>query len=159
MTLATASVWLFVPGDRPDRFDRAGSSGANVAIVDLEDAVAPDRRSVARVAVVEALARGARIAVRVSSPSTADGSADLDALATCANRPLAIVVAKAEGVAELERVGALGVPLVPLVESAAGLLAAPTLARYPGTVRLAFGAVDFSLDVGCSPDPDVLGPV
>lgn len=159
MNLASARVWLFVPGDRPERFDRALASGADVVIVDLEDAVAPERRELARVAVVAALAGGAQFAVRISSPATHDGAADLEALATAPNLPLAVVVAKAERVADLERVGELGIPVVPLVESAAGLLAASVLAGYAATVRLAFGAVDFSLDAGCSTDPDVLGPV
>jgi citrate lyase beta subunit len=33
--------WLFTPGTRPDRFDKAAASGADVSIIDLEDAVAP----------------------------------------------------------------------------------------------------------------------
>ncbi|WP_145709562.1 aldolase/citrate lyase family protein [Rhodococcus rhodochrous] len=44
----TAATFLFVPGDRPDRFDRAAESGADVVIIDLEDAVAPTNRPAAR---------------------------------------------------------------------------------------------------------------
>ena len=36
-------TWLYVPGDRPDRFGSALSSGADVVIVDLEDGVHPSR--------------------------------------------------------------------------------------------------------------------
>ena len=39
---------LFVPGDRPNRFEKAAASGADAIIIDLEDAVAPDKKAEAR---------------------------------------------------------------------------------------------------------------
>src|ERR1700745_4216462 len=43
-----AYTWLFVPGDRPDRFAKAAASGADAIIIDLEDAIAPDRKAPVR---------------------------------------------------------------------------------------------------------------
>ena len=43
----TATTYLFVPGNRPDRIDKALASGADVVIVDVEDAVAPEDKSAA----------------------------------------------------------------------------------------------------------------
>lgn len=48
---------LFVPGDRPDRFDKAAACGADAIILDLEDSVAPSRKAFAREAVAEYLTR------------------------------------------------------------------------------------------------------
>lgn len=43
--IATARTLLFVPGDRPERFDKAAASGADQIIIDLEDADAPPART------------------------------------------------------------------------------------------------------------------
>ena len=66
-TVAAAVTALFVPGDRPERFAKAAASGADVVIIDLEDAVAPAAKSAALAAAVEAVAPsdgGARGACR-----------------------------------------------------------------------------------------------
>jgi len=52
---ATARSYLFVPGDRPERFAKAQASGADAVVLDLEDAVAPDKKEQARKNVVQAL--------------------------------------------------------------------------------------------------------
>ena len=52
------SSFLFVPGDRPDRFDKAVASGAHQVILDLEDAVAPGAKEGARRAVAAWAGRG-----------------------------------------------------------------------------------------------------
>ncbi|WP_173158951.1 aldolase/citrate lyase family protein [Phytohabitans suffuscus] len=49
-------TWLYVPGDRPDRFAKALASGADAVILDLEDAVAAPRKAYARSAVAEFVA-------------------------------------------------------------------------------------------------------
>lgn len=150
-----ACTFLFVPGDRPDRFDKARRSGADVVIVDLEDAVAPNAKAKARAATVEALHGGAIIAVRVSAPGTIDHEADL-AVLEGAPRPAAVIVAKSESADALSRVSALGTPVIPLVESAIGLARAPELAAAPGVTRLAFGALDFALDLDAELEPALL---
>ncbi|BAS06764.1 malyl-CoA lyase [Arthrobacter sp. Hiyo4] len=55
VTTASAVTALFVPGDRPERFSKAAASGADVVIIDLEDAVAEDSKSEALAAAVAAL--------------------------------------------------------------------------------------------------------
>ncbi|MGB4137715.1 MAG: aldolase/citrate lyase family protein, partial [Microbacterium sp.] len=53
-----ARTALFVPGDRPDRFGKAAASGADLVILDLEDAVAAPAKDGARRAVAAALSAG-----------------------------------------------------------------------------------------------------
>ena len=74
---------LFVPGARPDRFGKAAASGADTMIIDLEDAVLPDAKTEARTAALAWLTnRGeVRAGIRINSPRTAEGCADIAALA------------------------------------------------------------------------------
>lgn len=65
--LSTARTLLFVPGDRPDRFARAGAAGADVVILDLEDAVAGPRKDAARAEVRGWFAAGGTGGVRSNS--------------------------------------------------------------------------------------------
>jgi citrate lyase subunit beta/citryl-CoA lyase len=155
MQLDGARSVLFVPGTRPDRFGKALTSGADAVVIDLEDAVAPEHKSDARQHVVDWLtARPARAAVRINGLGSPEHDADVEALAFCS--PLAAVLPKAELIGDLralhERLP--DTPLLPLVETAAGLLAAATLARGPGVVRLALGSVDLQLDLDLA-DEDV----
>ncbi len=88
---------LFVPGDRPERFDKAAASGADALILDLEDSVSPANKHVARAAVAARLAARGGIAtfVRVN-PLDTDLLAD-DVAALHGLSPDAIVMPKAEG--------------------------------------------------------------
>jgi citrate lyase subunit beta / citryl-CoA lyase len=52
--IAYASTFLFVPGNRPERFTKALSSGAHAIIIDLEDAVAEEDKAAARSAIRQA---------------------------------------------------------------------------------------------------------
>ena len=142
-------AWLFVPADRPERFDKALASGADRVIVDLEDAVAPAARPAARAALAAWLASTpARVALRLNAADTADFEADLPLLRHAAVHT--VVLPKAEEVVVLARLHALrpDAALVPLVESAAGLAAARALAAMRGVERLAFGHIDFQVDLG-----------
>ncbi|WP_203884705.1 HpcH/HpaI aldolase/citrate lyase family protein [Planotetraspora kaengkrachanensis] len=139
--------WLFTPGDRPDRFAKAAASGADVGILDLEDAVAPQNKEAARAAVADALGwHGAY--VRVNGVDTVWHDDDMAAIT---GRPglLGVFLPKAESPEDLD---GLGVPAVALVETALGLENAALIAAHPDTVRLAFGNVDFSLDIGATDD-------
>src|SRR5690606_10057934 len=80
--LATARTWLFVPGDRPDRFGRAKASGAQVVIVDLEDAVAPASKHAAREAVHAELRGASDVVVRINAAGTPEHEADMLLLAS-----------------------------------------------------------------------------
>ena len=73
----SARAFLFVPGDRPERFDKAAAAGADVVIVDLEDAVGPEHKGAARDAVVAWLAEGGRAAVRVNAVDSPEHAAEV----------------------------------------------------------------------------------
>src|SRR5665213_1589505 len=75
------TVLLFVPGDRPERFAKAVASGADAAIVDLEDAVAPSAKPVARNAARLSFAAGLDAYVRINPSETPEGRADISTLA------------------------------------------------------------------------------
>ncbi|GAA3007791.1 HpcH/HpaI aldolase/citrate lyase family protein [Microbacterium aurantiacum] len=156
----TARTWLFVPGDRPERYAKALASGADMVIIDLEDAVAPSEKDRARYEASTAISRGGSFAVRVGATPGEDGERDVEALRAAGARPRAIVVAKAEDPAALDHVGrTLGAPVIALIESARGLEAASEIAAASSVARLALGAVDLSLDLDSVPDEDVLAPV
>ncbi len=169
-TIARASTLLFVPATRPERIAKALACGAGAVIVDLEDAVAPDDKAAARsalLAAVPALApeQRARLLVRTNAAGTPWHADDVAAVAACVAQGLAgAMVAKAESASTLRAVAqALGPRglLVPLVESNAGLDALDALARAPQVVRLAFGHLDFQVDLGmeCAADEAELLPV
>ncbi len=79
-----ARSWLFTPATRPDRFAKASEAGADVAILDLEDAVAPKDKTQARITALDYLAGspadGVLHALRVNGLDTRAGISDLDAL-------------------------------------------------------------------------------
>lgn len=142
-------TWLFVPGHRPERFDKALGSGADRIIVDLEDAVAPADKPAARAA-FEAWrpAEPGRVALRLNAP---DSPWFEDDLAAAARSAVATVVCpKAEDPGVLARVARAcpGAALVPLIESGAGLAAARSLAAAPSVRRLALGHIDLQVDLG-----------
>lgn len=128
-------------------------------IIDLEDAVAPEAKSAALAAALEAVAPsngGAAVAalVRVNPQGSAQYDADIKSLLSAARAPgsglLGIMVPKAEDAGALRQLYAdmpKHLALVPLVESALGLVNAVELTRVPGVTRLAFGAIDFALDI------------
>ena len=149
---------LFVPGSRPERFDKALAAGASAVIIDLEDAVAPSDKDAARAALAAWLRPEHAVIVRINSADTAWFERDL---ALCgAPGVAAVMVPKAERADTLAAVTAAGARgLLPLVESAAGLAALASLAVAPGVLRLAFGAIDLQVDLGLrDATEDELGP-
>lgn len=147
--LQSARSFLFVPGDRPDRFDKAAAAGADVVILDLEDAVGPEHKESAREAAATWLGDGGAAAVRVNAVGTAEHDADLQALEGAGAGLLGVVVPKTEDPEALSAVAArVGVPVIALVESAVGMVEAVELARADGVARLAFGHLDYAVDLG-----------
>ena len=138
---------LFVPGNRPDRFDKALAAGASAVIIDLEDAVAPADKNAARAAVAAWLRPQHGVILRINS---ADTPWFEDDLALCGAAGVAAVMCpKAESAESLAIITAAGAPaLLPLVESAAGLAHLAALAAAPGVWRLAFGSIDLQVDLG-----------
>jgi citrate lyase subunit beta/citryl-CoA lyase len=152
LTVAEARSWLFVPGDRRDRFGNAATSGADLVICDLEDAVATDRKTAARTEVVRWLQEGGVACVRINAHGTPHYDADVAALAGLPGLR-AVMVPKAEdsrAVTELSETVGPHTPVVPLVETALGVHRAYDLAGAQGVVRLAFGSLDFALDIGAT---------
>lgn len=148
---------LFVPASRPDRFAKALESGASCVIVDLEDAVAPDYKKSARDQLSDRLvdmspAQLAHIVVRINGTGTPWHDDDLRMLSEWTTKGIAgVMVPKAETADVLRAASAALGPaaaLVPLVESLAGLDAVDELAATAQVVRLAFGHLDFQLDLG-----------
>lgn len=152
-----ARTWLFVPGDRPERFAKATAAGADIVVLDLEDAVAPGQKAAARAHVTEWLAAApGPCAVRINGVRTAWHAEDLAAIARLPNsRPVLVMLAKAEDpTATTAVVDALptGSAVVALVETALGVTQAADLARLPGVARLAFGSYDFASQLGVDPE-------
>jgi citrate lyase subunit beta/citryl-CoA lyase len=139
--------YLFVPGHRPDRFDKACAAGADQVIIDLEDAVPPADKAAARAALAAWLSPARPVLVRINGAGSEWFSGDL---ALCGQPGVAgIVLPKAEREADLAALAAAGTrAILPLVESALGLWNCAVLARAPRVQRLVFGAIDFCLDLG-----------
>lgn len=159
--LASARSFLFVPADRTERLPKALASGAHGVIVDLEDAVAPQDKRGARHALLQAFAAlsaadAPRVLIRVNAVATEWHADDCWLLRQLAPRGLGgAMLSKAEDAAATAAVAeAAGGAVLPLVESAAGLHAAVEVARARGVLRLAFGNLDFQVDLGmqCGPD-------
>ena len=157
---------LYVPGDKEAMLAKAPSRGADVPILNLEDAVAPANKELAREAVAHALRTldfgRAEVVVRINPPETDTGYRDLLAVAPLAPRAILLPkVSSAEAVRfvawTLERLEGLHglaagqIRLMCMIESAAGVLNAVEIAAcHPRVDALVFGAADFSLEVGCT---------
>lgn len=138
---------LFVPGARPDRFDKALAAGASAVVVDLEDAVPPADKDRARAAVQAWLAPDHRVVLRINA---ADTPWFTDDLALCGHPGVAaVMVPKAERADTLAAVRQAGArALLPLIESAAGFAALAEVAAAPGVNGLVFGSIDMQVDLG-----------
>ena len=150
--LVRARTLLFVPGDRPDRYAKAASAGADVMIIDLEDAVAPEAKASARESAAQWFAEGNPGIVRINAVGTEWHPADLEALADVVNiffLPKAETADLVTGVVSRLRTGG---GLLALVETALGVLTAPQIAAVPGVCRLAFGNFDLSTELGIDRD-------
>ncbi|MEV0842241.1 CoA ester lyase [Actinocatenispora sera] len=140
---------LYVPGDRPDRFDKAVAAGADALILDLEDAVAPDGKQRALAAVTSWLdsrgdVSGPQLWVRVNRGA-------LNEVETLARYQAldGLCLPKVESAAEVEAVHAIapGMRLAPLIESAVGVTRLSAIASAPGVVWLHLGELDLAADL------------
>ncbi|MFF3572756.1 HpcH/HpaI aldolase/citrate lyase family protein [Nocardia jiangxiensis] len=135
---------LFCPGDRPDRFDKA-LAAADSVILDLEDAVGPQHKDIARKHVVEALGRldHEAVLVRVNALETAWHADDLAALA-----PFRDVVVMLPMAASAAAVESIAHPVVALCETARGILRAPEIAASHNCVGMMWGSEDLVANLG-----------
>lgn len=151
--LHDAASYLFVPGNRPDRYERACATNAGAVIIDLEDAVAAADKAAARDMVADWLTPLVPVLVRVNA---ADTEWFDDDIAMCiASGAAGVVLPKAEGASQIAAIsararGALAV--LPMIESARGFWHVMALAGCAGVQRLIFGSIDFQLDLGIDSD-------
>lgn len=153
--IAAARAMLFVPGDRPDRFDGAAGAGAGAVVLDLADAVAPDAKEQARTHVAEWLGRGhreGRAVARINPAGTPWHEADLQAVAAHA---IPLMLPGAEDPGTVARTAAAAGPacvLLPLIETAAGIERAAEICAVPAVVRAAFGGSGLATALGVGQD-------
>lgn len=140
-------AWLFCPADRPDRY-RTALERADVVVLDLEDAVAPDRRGRAREAVRDLLAGNgydhARTVLRVNGAGTADHAADLRLLEEAGIGR--VMLAKTERRTDLDALADRDV--VALLETPVGIERAGELVRADNVVAVMWGADDLVAGLG-----------
>ena len=166
MTQATTlkmRSWLFAPGDSEKKMGKAIASDADIALLDLEDSVVPERKADARAMVAEAITAAedrVRVWVRINPLSGGLTEADLDAI--IAAGPGGVFLPKAEGgedVATLDamltaREEAAGIApgstrVAALVtETAAAMFTTGTYDGAPRLVAMSWGAEDLSSELG-----------
>ncbi len=164
--IGLARSFLFTPGSRPERFEKAARSGADAIVLDLEDGVPPAEKAGARDAIAREWDRvkalGTPVVVRLNALSTPFGEDDL-AWAKRLFQPAAIMLPKAETAEPIATVHAAlpDIPILPLVESVAGYFGLAAVAAAPGVARLMLGHIDFMVDSGlqCGEDESEVAPL
>jgi citrate lyase subunit beta/citryl-CoA lyase len=150
--------YLFVPGNRPERFEKARASGADAVIFDLEDAVQPQEKPAARDTVRAHMDAARPAFVRINAADTEWFANDA---ATIANHPgvTGIVLPKAETREQIETVLAHAHPsltILPIVETARGFANLALLCAAPRVRRIVFGTLDFQIDLNIEGDGEEL---
>jgi citrate lyase beta subunit len=141
---------LFLPASNPRAIAKAREAGSDMVVLDLEDAVKPGIKAGARDAAVEAVASAwpMPVAIRINGVGTEWHSLDLDAAARSKAdlvvMPRAISAHLVHGVAE-----AVGKPVLAMIETAAGVLAAAEIATE--TAGLIAGTNDLAADLRLPP--------
>lgn len=146
--------WLLVNANLPETFDAAEASRADQIVLDIEDAVDPGRKEIARGFVVDWMKGGGSGWVRINDRTSDFWSGDVDTLVGLPGLA-GVILAKAEAAAHVTETfdrlhGAT--PVIALVESALGIEEAASIARARGAYRLAFGSGDYRRDTGTSAD-------
>lgn len=150
--LAVARSMLFVPGDRPDRFSKAASSGADLIVLDLEDAVAPAQKASARAEIDAWLASGRSAVVRINGFGTSWYDEDV-ALVAAHGCPVMLPKAHdGDQISQLAGQLPASCGVIALVETAAGVLAAGAISTHPAIARVAFGSVDLAGELDVDPE-------
>lgn len=146
--------FLFVPANRPERFEKAANSGADLICIDLEDSVPADQKDGARESVMDALKTldRSKTAVRINGLRTAAGLADLLAMSAADHLPSLLFLPMVESATEVEIahsiLGDRVDGLVPLIETVKGLRAGDAIAAGAGVTGMMFGGGDFSAELG-----------
>ncbi|MGW3678517.1 HpcH/HpaI aldolase/citrate lyase family protein [Streptomyces prasinus] len=165
MTAPPPLTWLYAPGDRPRVVAKALASGADVVVIDLEDAVAPDRKAYARAACAELLCdpQPVPVHVRVNALAGPWGEADLAAVAPAGGLTglAGLRLPKVSSPADVVRVARRTVPargggapgLYALLETALGIERAHDVATaHPALRGISIGEEDLRTDLGVRDD-------
>lgn len=162
MTAVPPRSYLYVPGNAADKLAKAAGRGADALMLDLEDAVPLAEKQVARTRAAEFIGGGqpdgVELWVRVNTGDL--GHDDIRALAglpalsglALAKADSAAVVADAARL--LDSLGDDRLMLMPMVESAAALLAVNGIARAPRVRQIQIGEVDLTSELGLAPADD-----
>lgn len=149
---------LFAPGDQPDKLRGAPDTGADVVVFDLEDGVAPADRERAREtvnAVLREIDPDCEVCVRVN-PAGIAADDDLDAVLAGDPRLDSVVLPKVDEAGDVGTLSRLldehgrGLPVLALIETAAGVLHAEGIASAGATDAVLFGAEDLAADLGAT---------
>lgn len=146
-------TFLFVPGTRPERFIKALDSGADGVIIDLEDAVAPDDKESARVAIRAAwltftAEQKKRLVIRSNSPGSQFYADDLILVQ---NLDVAcLLIPKSESLDQINGAAQIlpNTGIIPMIETAIGLDRLNEIAGAEQVLRLALGNIDLQADLG-----------
>ncbi len=146
---------LYLPASRESAVAKARTLPVDCVILDLEDAVAPDAKDMARAAAVAAAALdwgGRELLLRVNGSATPWHDADM-AVAR-AGGFAAVVVPKVDSASEAGQVAASagGVPVWAMIETPRGVIDAPAIAATPGVAALVAGMADLAKDLRTKPD-------
>lgn len=146
---------LFVPGNRPDRFEKACESAADLVCIDLEDAVAPQDKDEARDTVLAFLSGTdhKHVALRINAADTDYFSDDVKALSKAGLKLPFIMVPKVSAAAELNLLDKMLAdkcgPFFALIESAKGVVNCEEIVSHRMVKYALYGAIDYAGDVGC----------
>lgn len=143
---------LYMPSSNARALAKARTLPADAIIFDLEDAVAPDAKELAREQACLAVQSGAygrrRLTIRCNGLDTPWGEADLRAAG--AARPHAVVVPKVSGVEHLRDVAALlpaDTPIWAMVETPTGVFDVRAIAAFAQVTALVLGTNDLAKEL------------
>jgi citrate lyase subunit beta/citryl-CoA lyase len=168
MPLKTLRSLLFLPATAEHLLAKATERGADALVIDLEDAIPPDRkaeaRPMARAAVAQLAQRGATVLLRVNS-EPGQWAQDLQDMPLA--QLAAVMLPKVETLAQLDNFaqalraravdsGHPPPPIAALLETPLGVLAAAQIAQHPALCALGFGAEDYAGALGVPPEPAAL---
>lgn len=151
-------AWIITPALRTDRFEAAQTSGAGVALVDLEDSVAKPNKQAARAEAQQFFDRPdaqCTLGVRMNSPATLEGARDLVALSAYACRPGLVLVPKTESARDVELVAGVldtdgySPDIWALIETPRAFDRLPSILAAPRLGGVVFGSADYAAAVGC----------
>jgi citrate lyase subunit beta/citryl-CoA lyase len=153
MELRHARSILFLPASNPRAMAKARTLPCDMVILDLEDAVPDDAKEVARALAVEALGEGfgGRIAaVRINVAGTPWHGAEMVAMKGAGAHY--VVLPKVESARQVQDVFSVcETPVIAMIESAQGVLAAADIAAAEGCAGLFMGNNDLRRDLNIPP--------